>query len=233
MYAKAIQGPDAARFVATMEAVIAILILINVFKIIQRTADMDVLSGVWALKMKQYPNGWVNKLKAWYCTCGSEQLKGINDFETFSPVIMLLTVWLLLVISILLDIETSWIDYTSMFNHDPIDCLVYVEMPKGFSIDGYVWKLNKCIHGLKQSPHNFILYNKEKLKKMDFNQAAADPCLFISADVICLLYIDDNLYYYKGKKAMEKLKKSIEVESIMFREEESVAGNVGVHIPIP
>ena len=51
-YAKAMQGPDSAGFIAAMEAKIAILKEMNVFDIVQRTADMDVLSGVWALKTK-------------------------------------------------------------------------------------------------------------------------------------------------------------------------------------
>ena len=111
-----------------------------------------------------------------------------------------------------------------------LDCLVYVEMPKGFSIDGHIWKLKKCIYGLKQSPRNFFLYNKEKLEKMGFHQAAANPCLFISSDCICLNYIDDNLYYAKNKEAMERIKLAMEREQILFQEEESVAGYLCVHI---
>ena len=65
---------------------------------------------------------------------------------------------------------------------------------------------------------------------MGFQQAEANTCLFISPDVICLHYIDNNLYFFKDNNAMERLKKAMEAESIMFREEESVAGYLGVHI---
>ena len=135
----------------------------------------------------------MNKLKAWYCAHGFKQHEGVDYFETFSSVVMWLTVCLLLVMSILLDLDTSQIDYTAAFVHDPINCTVYVEMQKGLSIDGCVWKLKKCIYGLKQSPRNFFLYNKEKLEKMGFQQAEANPFLFISPDVICLNYIDNDL----------------------------------------
>lgn len=101
--------------------------------------------------------------------------------------------------SILLNLETYQIDYTTMFVHASIDCLVYVEISKGFSIDGYVWKLNKYIYGIRQSTNNF-LYNEEKLEKMGFHKDAANPCLFISANVFCLNYIDNNLYIQRRRK---------------------------------
>jgi len=34
--------------------------------------------------------------------------------------------------SILMDLDTKQIDYTAAFVHAPIDCLVFVKMPKGF-----------------------------------------------------------------------------------------------------
>ena len=194
-YAKAMWRPDAARFIAVMEAEIEILIQMEVFDIVKQTADTDVLYGFWALKTKRYLDGQVNKLKlkAQYCACGFEQHEGVDYFKTFSPVVIWLTVQLLLMMSIVLDSDTSQIDYTAAFVHDPIYCIVYVEMPKGFSIDGCIWKLKKCIYGLKQIPRNFFLYNKEKLEMMGFQQAETNPCLFISPDFICLNYIDKNL----------------------------------------
>ena len=57
---------------------------------------------------------------------------------------------LLLVMSILMDLETKQIDYTAAFVHARIDCLVFVEMPPRFSLQGKVWKLKKSLYGLKQ-----------------------------------------------------------------------------------
>ena len=45
---------------------------------------------------------------------------------------MRMSVQLLLVMSILLNLETSQIDCTAAYAHAPIDCLVYVEAPLGF-----------------------------------------------------------------------------------------------------
>ena len=229
-YKEAMSGPDVSGFIAAMEDEIEVLIRLNVFDVVLREPAMKVISGVWALRRKRYPDGRINKLKGRYCARGFEQREDVDYFETFSPVVMWLTVRLLLVMSILLNLETTQIDYTAAFVHAPIDCLVYVEMPKGFTLNGYVWKLNKSIYGLKQSPRNFFLYNKEKLESMGFQQAQADPCLFVSSDIICLTYVDDNLYFFKNKNAMLRLKQQMENHKMLFREEESVAGYLGVHI---
>ena len=68
-----------------------------------------------------------------------------------------MTVQLLLIISILLNLDTTQINYTAVFVHAPIDCLMYVECPKGFMEEGQVWKLKKSLYGLAQSPRNHFL----------------------------------------------------------------------------
>jgi hypothetical protein len=105
-------------------------------------------------------------LKARYCARGFEQVEGIDYFETFDPVVMWLTVRLLLIMSILLKLETTQIDYTAAFIHAGIDCLVYVAMPPCFGVPGQVWKLRKSLYGLAQSPINSFLYTRDKLTKM-------------------------------------------------------------------
>jgi hypothetical protein len=73
-------------------------------------------------------------------------VEGVDYFETFAPVVMWLTVRLLLIMSILLELETTQIDYTAAFVHADIGCLVYVAMPPGFGIPGQVWKMGLLNH---------------------------------------------------------------------------------------
>jgi hypothetical protein len=164
---------------------------------------------------------------------GFEQVEGIDYYETFAPVVIWLTVRLLLIMSILLELETTQIDYTAAFVHADIDCLVYVAMPPGFGIPGQVWKLQKSLYGLAQSPHNYFLYTRDKPIKMGFVQSKADPCLFISSDIICLIYVNDALLFYKDKSSITALVNKMKQEGILFREEESVAGYLGVHMMEP
>jgi hypothetical protein len=229
-FKEAMAGPDAGGFITAMEAEILTLVELDVFEIVLRRPSMKVLSGVWALKRKRYPDGSIRKLKARYCARGFEQVEGVDYFETFAPVVMWLTVRLLLIMSILLELETTQIDYTAAFVHADIDCLVYVAMPPGFGLPGQVWKLRKSLYGLAQSPRNYFLYTKDKLLSMGFVQSEADPCLFISADIICLIYVDDALLFYKDKQSIITLTDKMKSQGMLFREEESVAGYLGVHI---
>jgi hypothetical protein len=111
-FKEAMCGPDAAGFIEAMETEIVTLIKLGVFDILERKSNMKVISGVWALKRKRYPDGRVRKLKGRYCARGFEQVEGVDYFETFSPVVMWLTVRLLLIMSILLNLETTQINYT-------------------------------------------------------------------------------------------------------------------------
>jgi hypothetical protein len=65
-FKEAMAGPDAGGFITAMEAEILTLIELDVFKIVNRSSNMKVLSGVWALKRKRYPDGSICKLKARY-----------------------------------------------------------------------------------------------------------------------------------------------------------------------
>lgn len=230
-YAEAMAGPDQAGFIKAMEIEIETLTSLEVYDLVKRTPHMKVLSSVWAFKRKRYPDGSIRKLKARFCARGFEQQEGVDYFETFAPVVMWITVRLLLIMSILMDLDTKQIDYTAAFVHAPIDCLVYVACPKGFEVTGKVWRLKKSLYGLAQSPRNFFLHTKNQLEnQLGFTQSEADPCLFIASDVICLIYVDDALLFYKDATAVTRLTNKMDNLKIQFREEEDVAGFLGVHI---
>ena len=76
----------------------------------------------------------------------------------------------------------------------------------------------------------FHLQEKEKLESMEFVQSIADLCVFISADVVCLVYVDNALLLYRRKQAMESLKQKMRDNSIRFCDEVSVDSYLGVHI---
>ena len=75
---------------------------------------------------------------------------------------------------------------------------------------GYVLKLKRSLHGLRQSPLNWFLELKSRLEARGFKQAtiprtdiAIGPCLFESYDVICLVYVDDCLFFAKDETSID------------------------------
>jgi len=82
---------------------------------------------------------------------------------------------------------------------------VYVCIPRGFTQTGKVLKLKGSLYGLRQSPRNFFQNLKNKLELFGFRSALdIDSCLFISENVICLVYVDDTLFFSVGHEKLNK-----------------------------
>ena len=77
-------------------------------------------------------------------------------------------------------------------------------MPRGLPEEGKILKLERSLYGLRQSPRNFFEHVKANLLKVGFAQSSADPCLSISDQVICLVYVDDTLFYSPNKTEIDK-----------------------------
>ena len=199
--------------------------------VVQREDYMNVLPGTWAFKCKRFPDGAVRKLKARFCVRGDRQKKEVDYFETFAPVVNWNTVRLMLILSQVMGLATKQVDYTAAFVHAPIKEDVYVEMPRGFAEHGQVLKLKRSLYGLKQSPRNFFLFLKSKLEAAGFrNQEEIDPCLFMSDKCICLVYVDDTLFYAPKAEFIEKAIAKLKELGMELEVEDSVAGFLGVHI---
>ena len=61
---------------------------------------MNIVSSVWALQRKRFPDGAIRKLKACIRARGFEQKEGIDYFETFAPVVQWMTVRVCLIMII-------------------------------------------------------------------------------------------------------------------------------------
>ena len=88
----------------------------------------------------------------------------------------------------------------------------------------------KSIYGLKQSPRNYYLHMKSKLESLSFVASDADPCLFISPHVICLLYVGDALYVSRTSQDLDNLTAAMAAKDMLFNVEDDVAGYLGVLI---
>ena len=157
-------------------------------------------------------------------------MEGIGYFETFAPVIGWQTVWTMLILSLILNLATLQVDYTAAFVHVMIDTDVYVKMPKGFGEPGKVLKLWKLLYRLNQSPCNFFLHLKSKLETYGFCQSNFDPCMFISPKVICLVYVDNTLFFSPDRAYINKVFQKLCNKEMDLEIKNDVAGFLGVHI---
>jgi hypothetical protein len=108
---------------------------------------------------------------------------------------------------------------------------VYVEMPRGFAKPGIVLKLKRSLYGLKQSPRNFFQFLKTQLEAIGFmSMTDVDPCLFISNSVICLVYVDDTLFYSPKDEFISEVISRLRQRGMDLEVEGDVAGFLGVHV---
>ena len=96
------------------------------------SVTQKIVKTTWAFKVKRFPSGLVRKLKARFCVRGDTQTEGVDYFESFAPVVSWTTVRLLLILSIMLDLKTSQVDYVAAFCQAPIEDPVFIELPQGW-----------------------------------------------------------------------------------------------------
>ena len=135
----------------------------DVWELVPKESWMNVLPSTWAFRRKRLPSGEIKKLKARFCARGDRQLKDVDFFETFAPVVSWNTVRLLLTLQAQLGLANSQVNFTAAFVHVNIDLPpdydmmspeekdkvgVFVEMPRGFAQPGMVLKLKKSLYGL-------------------------------------------------------------------------------------
>jgi hypothetical protein len=151
----------------------------------------------------------------------------------------------MMIISIIYDFATLQLDYTSAFTQSDIDkpsnwdsmttkekerSGVYLELPKGFKQAGEVLRLNKSLHGLRQSPRNWFFHLKEKFSPVGFKQSEYDACLFVSDRVICIVYVDNTFFFSPRQEYIDEMIVKLEASCLSMEAEDDVAGFLGVLI---
>jgi hypothetical protein len=240
-------GPDREGYLEAMRKELATLSEDkDAWDVVDRQDWMKVLPTTWAFRCKRYPDGRIRKFKARFCARGDRQIEGVDFFDTFAPVINWTSVRLLLILSAILGLSTKQVDYTAAFVHAPIDrdpnwesmsneekarSGVYLGMPRGFHQPNKVLKLKRSLYGLRQSPRNFFQHLKSKLESIGFEaNDNIDPCLFISDKVICLVYVDDTLFFSPTEAFINEVIDKLSQSDLDLEVEDSVAGFLGVHI---
>ena len=107
------------------------------------------------------------------------------------------------ILEILLGLKSMQGDVTCAFLHADLkeNKTVYLDMQMGFAQYGKngkkkcVPKLKKMLYGLRQSPRAFRKYITVKLEQCGLEQLKFDSCLFIGPDVICVVNVDDLVFW--------------------------------------
>lgn len=154
----------------------------------------------WVFDVKFNVDGSVKRFKARLVCQGFSQTHGVDYFDTFSPVVNLTNMKMLLSLATVHDWDLKHLDFTTAFLNAPVEETIYMKQPPGFYVKdsrGKVLLLVKSIYGLKQAPRNFFQFLTKRLQSLGLRQCGVDPCLFTykgsDGFVIICVYVDDLL----------------------------------------
>ncbi len=142
------------------------------------------------------------------------------DFdETFSPVVKLATLRLILSIAAQQNWGLRQLDVSNAFLHGFLKETVYMEQPQGYvdsQFPHHVCQLKKALYGLKQAPHAWFERFTSNLLTMGFTFSLTDPSLFLyrhgSTMMFLLLYVDDIIITDNQPHAVQTLLSQLATE---------------------
>ena len=217
-YEDATSRDDSAFWKQAMDDEMASLLKNQTWELKPLPKGQPVVSCRWVFKSKLQPDGTIERHKARLVARGFSQTRGIDCFETFSPVVRYESVRTVLAIVAKHDMELAQFDVKTAFLNSSLEEEIYMQQPEGYE-DGSdrVCRLKKGLYGLKQAPRNWNAKFNQFVASCGLTQSESDPCVFTKGantddwTILCL-YVDDGLVACKRKKTLDTFVSSLTSE---------------------
>lgn len=238
-YHQAMKQPDRDHFQTAMKKEMDDNFTSKNFELIKKSkipSDATRLPPVWQLRRKRHIlTQKVKKYKARINVDGSKMVKNKHYTQTYAPVASWSIIRLILIIAAIYKWPTKQIDYVMAFPQAPIERELYMELPKGYKIDGvdrkeYALKLNKNLYGQKQAGRVWNEYLVDKLLSVDFIQSNHDKCVFYRKNIIYVLYTDDSIITGPSTEEIDEAIEAIKSANLDITEEGDISDFLGVNI---
>jgi hypothetical protein len=177
----------------------------------------NIVGCKWVYKIKRKQDGSLDRYKARLVAKSFKQRYGIDYDDTFSPVVKMATIRIILSILVSKGWSLRQLDEQNAFLHGYLEEEVFMEQPPGYedsSKPGYVCKLDKALYGLKQAPRAWYSRLSTKLLSLEFHASKANVSLFFyskgDVTIFILVYVDDIVVASSSNKAIEALLKDLQ-----------------------
>ena len=173
---------------------------------------MNAINCKWIFKLKYKANGSIECHKARLVAKGFKQEDGFDYDETFSPVVKITTVRILLSLAISKKWFIHQLDVSNVFLHGDLKELIFMEQLPGFvntNFPHHVCQLKKSLYGLKQAPLAWFLKLSTYLLSLGFSASKTDTSLFFKyynqIPIFLLIYVDDILLISPDSTGIRRL----------------------------
>jgi hypothetical protein len=119
-YVDALSGPHAPEWTAAMQQEVDSLLANGTWTLVDLPPGRRVVNNMWVYKVKTDHLGQVERFKARFIAKGCSQRHGVDYTETFSPVIRMASLFVMLAISAAMDLDLCLMDIDTAFLYAPI-----------------------------------------------------------------------------------------------------------------
>lgn len=204
---------------AAMEAEFQALLRNETWKLVPPRPGINVIDSKWVFKIKRRSDGSIERYKARLVAKGFKQRYGLDYEDTFSPVIKLTTIRLLLSLAVNRGWHLRQLDVQNAFLHGVLEEEVYMRQPPGF-VDStqphHLCRLVKALYGLKQASRAWHARLGGALRDHGFVPSSADTSLFMlrrpDLTMYLLVYVDDIIVVSSSHSAIDRLVHGLQSE---------------------
>eukprot|EP00971_Amphidinium_carterae_P207647 4120350-Amphidinium_carterae.1 len=177
----------------------------------------DVIQTEWVIRSR--PGGKTKRRKARFVAKGFTQKVNINEIYAATPAAI--TLRILLTLAQLKNHSIYMSDIQSAFLNTPVQpgttILVKTPAPECEQDNNILWKLNKQLYGLRDSPQKFQLHLSSILKQLGLRQLRSDQCVYHDDDITVMVDVDDLLLIGEDDKIktfLQKLESQLQLKHI-------------------
>ena len=171
---------DASAWIAAMEYELETINQYNTATLVDLPPGKKPLTTRWVLNKRAKPDSRLQH-KARLCVRGFKQKYGIDYKETFAPTMNMKSFRILCGIAAKYHLKIRQFDVRSAFLNGELQEEIFVTQPPGFKDPKFpnkVWKLNRALYGLKQSPRVWWQTLQSYLSDIKLISLVGDDAMF-------------------------------------------------------
>ncbi len=215
-YSQAMSSPSKNSYVTAAQRELNAFVENEVYELIPPdaiTKDEKVFHPRWVFGQK-----WDGSYKARLTVDGSRQQRGLHYIQSRADTLSLPLLRFMLTLIMLYKMIPYQFDVPNAFLQSHMDTPVYLCQPQGF-VDQqhpqWIWKLKKCVYGLKQaSLHWRSTFHDFVTKELNFHEVGYNTCAYLLSNQsgitsILLVYVDDFILACNDEILLQNIVKSL------------------------